>query len=68
MATQPFPRLTEDEYLRIERAAQFKSEFVGGEMFAMAGGTAKHSMIGAKAIIELGVQLALPRPHIRHAC
>jgi len=29
----------EAEYLEIERAAEFKSEFFGGEMFAMAGGT-----------------------------
>ena len=32
-------RLTEAEYLEIERAAEFKSEFFEGEIFAMAGGT-----------------------------
>ncbi len=35
--TKTTPRLTEAEYLAIERAAPFKSEFFGGEMFAMAG-------------------------------
>ena len=45
MATQPVPRLTEAEYLRIERAAQFRSEFVDGEMYAMAGGTSRHSLL-----------------------
>jgi len=38
-------RLTEAEYLEIERAAEFRSEFFGGEMFAMAGGTPQHSLI-----------------------
>lgn len=30
-------KLTEAEYLAIERAAEFRSEFYNGEMFAMAG-------------------------------
>ena len=38
MASQPVTRMTEEEYLRIERAATYKSEFVDGEMFAMSGG------------------------------
>jgi Uma2 family endonuclease len=42
---QPLRRLTEAEYLEIERAAEFKSEFFDGEMFAMAGGTPQHSLI-----------------------
>ena len=37
--------LTPEEYLRIERAATYRSEFYRGEMFAMAGGSPKHSMI-----------------------
>ena len=37
--------LTEAEYLRIERAANDRSEFYRGEMFAMAGGSPKHSRI-----------------------
>ena len=36
---EPSRRLTEAEYLEIERAADFRSEFFEGEMFAMAGGT-----------------------------
>ena len=38
-------RLTEAEYLEMERVAEFKSEFFGGEVFAMAGGTPQHSLI-----------------------
>lgn len=51
-------RLTEAEYLEIERAAEFKSEFFGGEMFAMSGGTRWHSLITANAIRALGNKLA----------
>jgi Uma2 family endonuclease len=48
MATQPLQRLTEEEYLRIEREALGKSEFHDGQMFAMAGGSPDHSLIGTQ--------------------
>jgi Uma2 family endonuclease len=38
-------KLTEAEYLALERAAEFKSEFFAGEMFAMAGGSPVHSLV-----------------------
>ena len=38
-------RLTEAEYLDLERKAEFKSEFFDGEMFAMADGSVLHSLI-----------------------
>lgn len=50
-------RLSEAEYLAIERAAEFKSEFLDGEMFAMAGGSAMHSLIAANFIGELRSKL-----------
>jgi Uma2 family endonuclease len=50
-------RLTETEYLEIERAAHFKSEFFDGEMFAMAGGTPLHSLIAVNFAAELRNQL-----------
>ena len=57
------PRLNEAEYLDIERAAGFKSEFFHGEMFAMAGGSPMHSLIAANLIRELGTKLKrAPRP------
>ena len=37
MATQSKTFLTPEQYLEIERAAEFKSEYYGGEMFAMGG-------------------------------
>jgi Uma2 family endonuclease len=46
-------RLKEAEYLRIERRAEFKSEFFDGEMFAMAGGSPHHSLIAVSVASEL---------------
>lgn len=39
------PKLTAEEYLVIERAARYKSEFYNGEMFAMAGANRNHNRI-----------------------
>jgi len=46
--------LTAEEYLEIERKAQFKSEFYRGEMFAMSGGSRKHSRIPFRLTILMG--------------
>ena len=43
MASQPTTFLTEEQYLEIERAAETKSEFHDGQMFAMADGSLNHS-------------------------
>lgn len=45
MASQPAPPLSEEEYLRIERQAECKSEFHDGQMFAMAGSSPNHSLL-----------------------
>ena len=50
-------KLTEAEYLALERAAEFKSEFFDGEMFAMAGGTPMHSLIATNLAAEFTTQL-----------
>jgi Uma2 family endonuclease len=49
--------LTEQEYLAIERAADVRSEFFAGEMFAMAGASLEHNLITANVTRELGTQL-----------
>lgn len=54
---KPARRLSEAEYLEIERNAEFKSEFFDGEMFAMAGRTRAHSLITANLNRELGNRL-----------
>ena len=43
MASQPVTKLTEEEYLTRERAAEYKSEYFDGEMFAMSGASMRHS-------------------------
>ncbi len=54
---KPNQKLTVAEYLAIERKAETKSEFFDGEMFAMAGGTKAHSVIGANLVAELHFKL-----------
>src|SRR3984885_3435315 len=53
----PVRGLTEAEYLEIERRAEFKSEFLDGEMFAMSGGTRSHSLVASNMIRAIGNQL-----------
>lgn len=54
MSSQPTPLLTPTEYLKIERAAEFKSEFFRGEMFAMAGASRRHNQVVSNIIREIG--------------
>ncbi len=57
MNPQTQPRLTAEDYLAIERSAEFKSEFFDGEIFAMSGASEPHNIIVTNTIIELGNQL-----------
>ena len=45
MSAQPQPRLTPEQYLEIERAAEIKSEYYNGRMYAMSGASYKHVLI-----------------------
>ena len=57
MSTAPRIFLTPEQYLDLERAAETRSEFHAGAIFAMAGGTANHSTLASELIILLGQQL-----------
>src|ERR1019366_2678061 len=57
MATQPKTFLTPEQYLEIERQAEFKSEYYDGEMFAMGGARRGHNLIVWNLAGELGQQL-----------
>jgi Uma2 family endonuclease len=57
MSALPKRVLSPEEYLTIERAAEYKSEFYKGEMFAMAAGSPPHNLIASNVIRELGNQL-----------
>jgi len=48
MSTLPHPRITAQEYLEIERKAEFKSEYYNGEIFAMSGGSPRHSRLAVR--------------------
>jgi Uma2 family endonuclease len=54
---EPIHRLTEAEYLELERRAEFKSEFFDGEIFALSGGTPLHSQIATNLAAEFRNQL-----------
>ena len=49
--------LTPEEYLAIERQAETRSEYLDGEMFAMAGASIEHNAIVANLIGELRQEL-----------
>ncbi|MEO7717453.1 MAG: Uma2 family endonuclease [Capsulimonas sp.] len=57
MATQAHRLYTPEEYLAMERQAEFRSEYVHGEIFAMSGGSRAHSYIAGNAYRLLGNQL-----------
>jgi Uma2 family endonuclease len=48
---------TPQEYLEIERQAKYKSEFIHGQIYAMAGASTAHNRLTANLIISLGSQL-----------
>lgn len=49
---------TQEEYLALEEIAEYKSEYLRGEIFAMAGGSFNHSRIAADMISALNMALA----------
>ncbi len=58
MSTQPQRSfLAPEEYLEIERKAEFKSEYFNGEMFAMAGAKRSHNRIVSNIIRVIDTQL-----------
>ena len=54
---QPVKRYTPQEYYALEREAEYKSDYYQGEIFAMAGGSASHSLITANVGREVGNRL-----------
>jgi Uma2 family endonuclease len=57
MSSLPSYHLSPEEYLAIERQAEYKSEYLNGVMYAMAGGTERHNLIAANVIMSVGIQL-----------
>lgn len=57
MASVPNYYLSPEEYLALERQAEFKSEYLDGVVYAMAGASPRHNLIVANLIITIGGQL-----------
>lgn len=57
MSSLPQHYLTPEEYLALERNAEYKSEYIDGLIYAMAGGSERHNIIVANLIISVGIQL-----------
>jgi Uma2 family endonuclease len=56
MASQPNVFLTAEEYLNLEEKAEYKSEYMDGEIFAMAGISPEHDMIAVNLVASLHSQ------------
>jgi Uma2 family endonuclease len=61
MSAQPQARLTPERYLEIERAAEFRSEYYNGRMYAMSGGSYNHVRIIGNLTGELHAALKAGR-------
>lgn len=46
-----------EEYLRLERQSEYKSEYLHGEIFAMTGASRKHNLIAVNTASSLNQQL-----------
>ena len=57
MTVQTKPYLTPQEYLALERSAEYKNEYVDGEMVAMTGASRKHVLIALNLAAGLKRQL-----------
>src|SRR5207237_10871866 len=56
MSAQPQHYLTPEEYREFDRASPIRHEYYKGKMYAMAGGSHRHSLI----MLNLGSELKVP--------
>ena len=54
MSAQPLPFYTPEQYLELEERSDHKSDYLSGQIFAMAGGSPEHSAIGSNLCREMG--------------
>jgi Uma2 family endonuclease len=57
MASLPKAHLTPEEYLKFERQADAKSEYIDGVVLAMAGASERHNLIVVNLIVALRAPL-----------
>jgi Uma2 family endonuclease len=57
MSSQVKAHYTPEEYLALERQAEYKSEYFDGEIFAMTGFSRKHNLVAGNVLASLHGQL-----------
>jgi len=57
MASNAVTKVTEEQYLAMDRAAEFRSEFLDGEIVAMSGGSVRHSGLKVNLVGEVRAAL-----------
>jgi Uma2 family endonuclease len=57
MSSRTKPDVSLEEYLALERKAEYKSEYLNGEIFAMTGASRKHNLITTNIVSTLHQQL-----------
>ena len=57
MSAQPVPPITPEEYLELDRQADYRSEYFDGQVYAMSGGSHDHSIIIGNLVGELRTAL-----------
>jgi Uma2 family endonuclease len=58
VASNPVTKVTEEQYLTIDRAAEFRSEFLDGEMVALSGASLVHNRMQGNIYTELRIALS----------
>jgi hypothetical protein len=54
-------RYTYADYLTLEASSNVKHEFLGGQIYAMAGGTPEHAALAAAVIASERARCSTPR-------
>lgn len=57
MSARQLPYITPEEYLKADRAAEVRSEYIDGQVFAMSGGSRNHSFLISRIAHELEAAL-----------
>jgi Uma2 family endonuclease len=57
MTAAPSTKMSYVEYLAAERVSEVKHQYLGGDVFAMAGGTPEHARLAMSIGRELGIAL-----------
>lgn len=55
--SNPITKVTAEEYLALDRAAEFRSELIDGEIIAMSGGSPRHSKLQVNLTVEVETAL-----------